>query len=194
MNYNQELTAQSAETLRMRMQDLAGSMNRVADSLQRGETVELSYISDEIRNVQELMTNLSSKLREHPMLASSERNATDMNEILESCRSIQLRQDAVEKLKRLQLVKSFDEADKDAFDEMSQKIEQVIERLTNGDADERKRSAELTSTPDSAYRALFEMINRPEELSDDRWMENQRLISETFGRNVTLAVLRGRAR
>ncbi|HBN74677.1 hypothetical protein [Rubinisphaera italica] len=194
MNTSQELTPQSAETLKMRMQDLAGTMAKAAESLQKGESVELQYVADEIGNVQQLMKSLSDKLREHPLLASSEQNSNDLTSLAEACRQIEMRQQAIDKLKRLQLVKSFDENDRGAFEEMAQKVTSVIETLTNGQAEDRKRAVDLVTMSDSPYRAVYEMVNRPEELSDDRWMENQRLISETFGRNVTLAVLRGRAR
>lgn len=189
-----EITPQSAESLRMRMQDLAGMMQRTADSLQRGESVELSYIADEIRNVQNLIGSMADKLRDHPLLAPMERSATDLQGIIDSCRSIQLRQDAIDKLNRLQLVKSFDETDRDGFDKMSSLVNSVITKLTSGSVDDRKRAVEQVMSPDSAYRALYEMITRPEELSDDRWMDNQRQITDAFGRNVTMAVLRGRAR
>tara|TARA_R110002020_G_scaffold96478_13_gene231015 strand:+ start:299 stop:883 length:585 start_codon:yes stop_codon:yes gene_type:complete len=194
MNTSQELTPQSAETLQMRMKELATTMAKAADSLQKGESIELQYVADEIGNVQQLMKSLAGKLQEHPLLASSEQNSNDMSSIVEACRQIEIRQQAIDKLKRLQLVKSFDENDRGAFEEMSQKVTSVIETLTNGQSEDRKRAVDLVTMSDSPYRAVYEMVNRPEELSDDRWMENQRLISETFGRNVTLAVLRGRAR
>ncbi|HCS51047.1 hypothetical protein [Rubinisphaera sp.] len=194
MNTSQELTPQSAETLQMRMKELAATMAKAADSLQKGESIELQYVADEIGNVQQLMKSLAGKLQEHPLLASSEQNSNDMSSIVEACRQIEIRQQAIDKLKRLQLVKSFDENDRGAFEEMSQKVTSVIETLTNGQSEDRKRAVDLVTMSDSPYRAVYEMVNRPEELSDDRWMENQRLISETFGRNVTLAVLRGRAR
>ncbi len=194
MNTSQELTPQSAEALRMRMQDLAETMTRAAESLKQGESAELQYVADEIAKVQQLMNSLSEKLREHPLLAESEQNSSEMSTIVEACRQIDIRQQAIDKLKRLQLVKSFDENDRGAFEEMSHKVTNVIETLMNGQAEDRKRTVDLVTMQDSPYRAVYEMVNRPEELSDDRWMENQRLISETFGRNVTLAVLRGRAR
>ena len=194
MNTSQELTPQSAETLQMRMKELATTMAKAAESLQKGESIELQYVADEIGNVQQLMKSLAGKLQEHPLLASSEQNSNDMSSIVEACRQIEIRQQAIDKLKRLQLVKSFDENDRGAFEEMSQKVTSVIETLTNGQSEDRKRAVDLVTMSDSPYRAVYEMVNRPEELSDDRWMENQRLISETFGRNVTLAVLRGRAR
>ena len=142
MNTSQELTPQSAETLKMRMQDLAGTMAKAAESLQKGESVELQYVADEIGNVQQLMKSLSDKLREHPLLASSEQNSNDLTSLAEACRQIEMRQQAIDKLKRLQLVKSFDENDRGAFEEMAQKVTSVIETLTNGQAEDRKRAVD----------------------------------------------------
>ncbi len=194
MNYTQDVTPKSAEMLRMRMQELADTMSRTSESLKRGESVELQFVADEIRAVQELMDSMSSRLKEHPLLAPAEHDAGRIEDIVDACQQIEVRQQAIDRLKRLQLVKSFDENDRDAFQSMANRVNELMERLTNGTGEERRAVVEQVNAGESPFRAVFEMVNRPEELSDDRWIENQRLISEGFGRSVALAVLRGRAR
>jgi len=194
MNYTQDVTPKSAEMLRMRMQELADTMSRTSESLKRGESVELQFVADEIRTVQELMDSMSSRLKEHPLLAPAEHDAGRIEDIVDACQQIEVRQQAIDRLKRLQLVKSFDENDRDAFQSMANRVNELMERLTSGSGDERRAAVEQVNSGESPFRAVYEMVNRPEELSDDRWIENQKLISEAFGRSVALAVLRGRAR
>ncbi|MCG6157287.1 hypothetical protein [Rubinisphaera margarita] len=194
MNYTQDVTPKSAEMLRMRMQELADTMSRTSESLKRGESVELQFVADEIRAVQELMDSMSSRLKEHPLLAPAEHDAGRIEDIVDACQQIEVRQQAIDRLKRLQLVKSFDENDREAFQAMSNRVNEYMDKLTNGSGEERRATVDQVNAAESPFRAVFEMVNRPEELSDDRWIENQRLISEAFGRSVALAVLRGRAR
>ncbi len=194
MSMSQELTPQTAENLQQRIHDLAGLMSRVAESLHQGDPVELQHLSDEINAVQHIVRTLSRQLEDHPLLADSERHVNRVGEIIESCKKINMRQEAIDQLKRLQLIKSFDQNDHEAFEQLQSRIAAVLHPLTNGSVEQRREAMESIMDRQSAFRALYEMVNRPEELSDDRWLEAQKIITETFGRNVAMAVIRGRAR
>jgi len=194
MYMSQDLTPQTAENLQLRIRDLATLMTRVAESLHQGDPVELQHLADEIGAVQTTVQGLSRQLEDHPLLADSERYVTRVSDIIESCKLIGTRQEAIDQLKRLQLVKSFDQNDHEAFGQLQDRVGAVLHSLTNGSVEERRQAMTNVLEDQSAFKALYEMINRPEELSDDRWMEAQGIITDTFGRNVALAVIRGRAR
>ncbi len=194
MFMSQDLSPQTAENLQQRIRDLANLMSRVAESLHQGEPAELQHLSDEIGAVQNSVQGLSRQLEEHPLLADSERYVTRIGDIIESCKLINKRQEAIDQLKRLQLVKSFDQNDQEAFGQLHDRIGDLLHRITSGSVEERSQALAQVVDDRSAFKALYEMINRPEDLSDDRWIDAQNLITETFGRNVALAVIRGRAR
>jgi len=189
-----ELTQQTAENLQQRISALATQMKQTADSLHQGEPADLQYLAGEISEVQNQIQALSQQVQEHPLLAESERYATRAQDLLEACQSIQERQNAIDLLKRLQLVKSFDPRDQDAVRQMVERATGLLGQLTSGSADERKSTVQAATAGDSPFRALYEWISRPEDLSDERWLENQQRITDAFGRNVAMAVLRGRAR
>ncbi len=190
----QDLSPQTAENLQQRVRDLASLMTRMAESLHQGEPVELQHLADEIGAVQTTVQGISRQLEEHPLLADSERYVTRVSDIIESCKVINTRQEAIDQLKRLQLVKSFEQSDQEALGQLQDRVGTILHTLTNGSVEERREAMDNVLKQESPFRALYEMINRPEELSDDRWMDAQRIIIDSFGRNVALAVLRGRAR
>ncbi len=190
----QDLSPQTAENLQQRVRDLASLMTRMAESLHQGEPVELQHLADEIGAVQTTVQGISRQLEEHPLLADSERYVTRVSDIIESCKVINTRQEAIDQLKRLQLIKSFEQSDQEALGQLQDRVGTILHTLTNGSVEERREAMDNVLKQESPFRALYEMINRPEELSDDRWMDAQRIIIDSFGRNVALAVLRGRAR
>ncbi|MBB03028.1 MAG: hypothetical protein ACE37I_09065 [Rubinisphaera brasiliensis] len=189
-----ELTQQTAEHLQQRISALANQLKQTADSLHQGEPADLQHLAGEITEVQTQIESLSQQVQEHPLLAESERYATRATDLIEACGSIQQRQDAIDLLKRLQLVKSYDPRDQDAIRQMVDQATGLLNQLTSGSADERRGAVQAGTAGDSPFRALYEWINRPEDLSDERWLENQQRITDAFGRNVAMAVLRGRAR
>ncbi|WP_237227400.1 hypothetical protein [Rubinisphaera sp. JC750] len=189
-----ELTQQTAELLQQRISALANQLKQTADSLHQGEPADLQHLAGEITEVQTQIESLSQQVQEHPLLSESERYATRATDLIEACGSIQQRQDAIDLLKRLQLVKSYDPRDQDAIRQMVDQATGLLNQLTSGSAEERRGAVQAGTAGDSAFRALYEWINRPEDLSDERWLENQQRITDAFGRNVAMAVLRGRAR
>jgi len=189
-----KLTPQTADNLQLRIQSLATLMARTAESLQRGEQADLQHLANELTQVQDQMQTVSHLLREHPLLSDQERQSLQTAEMIAACREIGERQRAVDQLKRLQLVKSFDPNDQEAFRQMIDQVTGQIHKLTSGNAEERRQTTQAVFEEHSPYRAVYELVNRPEELSDERWLEAQQVITETFGRNVAMAVMRGRAR
>ncbi|MBL4883027.1 MAG: hypothetical protein JKY95_00645 [Planctomycetaceae bacterium] len=190
----QDLSPQTAENLQQRIQALASLMSQVAESLHQGEPVELQHLANEIESVQATVQNLSKQLEEHPLLADSEREATCLNDIIESCKLINTRQRAIDQLKRLQLVKSFDAADQESFEQLQSQLEMIFHRLTTGTLEQRQQAMQNVLGEDAAVQMLYELIDRPEDLSDERWAKAQAMITDTFGRSVAIAVIRGRAR
>lgn len=190
----QDLSPQTAENLQQRIQALASLMSQVAESLHQGEPVELQHLANEIESVQATVQNLSKQLEEHPLLADSEREATCLNDIIESCKLINTRQQAIDQLKRLQLVKSFDAADQESFEQLQSQLEMIFHRLTTGTLEQRQQAMQNVLGEDAAVQMLYELIDRPEDLSDERWAKAQAMITDTFGRSVAIAVIRGRAR
>lgn len=189
-----DLNPQTAETLQQKIKSLASLMARTAESLAQGEPVELQHLADEIALIQDHVQKVSRQLQEHPLLAEQEKYVTRSGEIIDACRQIGERQQAVDLLRRLQLVKSFSPGDQEAFRQMVDQVSNLVQRLTSGNSEERRQAVRSTMGESSAFRALYELISRPEDLSDDRWLETQRLVTEAFGREVAMAVLRGRAR
>ena len=190
----QDLSPQTAENLQQRIQALASLMSQVAESLHQGEPVELQHLANEIESVQATVQNLSKQLEEHPLLADSEREASCLNDIIESCKLINTRQQAIDQLKRLQLVKSFDAADQESFEQLQSQLEMIFHRLTTGTLEQRQQAMQNVLGEDAAVQMLYELIDRPEDLSDERWAKAQAMITDTFGRSVAIAVIRGRAR
>ena len=189
-----QLTPQTADNLHLRIQALATLMASTAESLQHGEQVELQHLANELTQVQDLVQSVSKLLSEHPLLSDQERQTLQTSEMITACRELGDRQRAIDQFKRLQLVKSYEPADQEGFRQFTDQVSGLIQRLTSGSAEERRHTTQAIFAEHSPFRAVYELVNRPEELSDDRWLEAQRLITEAFGRNVALAVLRGRAR
>lgn len=194
MHTPQDLSPQTAGNLQQRIEELAGLMSRAAESLHQGEPVKLQHVADEINSLQTTVQGLSKQFEEHPLLADSEKKVTRASDIIELCKVIDTRQQSLDQLKRLQLVKSYDQDDQESFTQLQHHLEAIFHSLTAGTIEQRQEATQNITSEDSPIRALYELINRPEEMSDDRWMIAQRLITDSFGRNVALAIIRGRAR
>ena len=155
-----ELTQQTAEHLQQRISALANQLKQTADSLHQGEPADLQHLAGEITEVQTQIESLSQQVQEHPLLAESERYATRATDLIEACGSIQQRQDAIDLLKRLQLVKSYDPRDQDAIRQMVDQATGLLNQLTSGSADERRGAVQAGTAGDSPFRALYEWIKK----------------------------------
>ncbi len=189
-----ELSLETAEHLRHNLRNLASLMARSAESLRQGEPADLDLLAEEIAQVREQVRVVEGHLEDHPLLAEYERSIRSTEDIVQVCQEIARRQEALDLLHQLQLVKSFDPADREALQGLNVKIEELLVQLTTGASEQRQHVVQTVTAEESPWRTLYVLVSQPQELSDDRWLNAQLQLTETFGPGIAVAILRGRAR